>query len=130
MKRRAFIKGAVSAAVAASLPGGDGVALNSIAHPQYTYKTFKTAEYWGPSIVTTMDTAQRMANALAKSILEVKDMSAVNVFHRGLSASSLEEIEVEIDNDKRRTKIAISHSRRIAMQASERRRNWIPIPSG
>ncbi len=50
--RRQFIKGAVAAAVAASLPVpvGDGVALQSMAHPSfygatpiYTYKTYDFA---------------------------------------------------------------------------------------
>jgi hypothetical protein len=33
MKRRTFIKGGFAVAVSAALPAGDGVALESIAHP-------------------------------------------------------------------------------------------------
>jgi hypothetical protein len=80
MKRRTFIRGAISAAVAASLPGGDG----------YTYRTYETAEYWGPSVVTMMEPAQRMANALARSMMQTKEMVGANVFNRGGSTDELE----------------------------------------
>ena len=80
MKRRTFIKGAVSAAVAASISGGDGIELMSISHPmrecsfchglngdhftwcndvnplKYTHKTFRVGHDWtfNGKPVTTM----------------------------------------------------------------------------
>jgi hypothetical protein len=72
VKRRTFIRGAIATAVSAALPGGDG----------YTYRTYETAEYWGPSIVTMIDPAQRMANALARSMMQTKEMVAANVLNR------------------------------------------------
>lgn len=80
MKRRTFIKGAVSAAVAASLPGADGIELNSIAHPihpdvaLYTTKTY--------SIATEGMDGQRMANALAKSMMQTMEITSANVFNK------------------------------------------------
>lgn len=90
MKRRQFIKGAVSVAVAASLPGGDGVELYSIAHPvhpdvltwrdiklttEYTYETFAVAN-------RPVEMGQRYAKALARSMMQTKEIVAANVFDR------------------------------------------------
>lgn len=99
MKRRTFIQGAVAAAVSAAIPGtGDGVSLFSATHPAYTYKTYETAEYFGPSIVSMMEPAQRMANALARSMMQTREQVMANVLNRAfdLSPASLEEIEVDI----------------------------------
>jgi hypothetical protein len=98
MKRRQFIKGAVAAAVAASFPGGDGVVLYSATHPmrecsfchglngdhftwcndvnplKYTHKTYALA-------TEGMD-GQRMANALAKSMMQTMEITSANVFDR------------------------------------------------
>jgi len=98
MKRRTFIKGAVSVAVAASIPGGDGVELYSIAHPmrecsfchglngdhftwcndvnplKYTHKTYAIA-------TEGMDGA-RMARALAHSMTQTREIVAANVFNQ------------------------------------------------
>jgi hypothetical protein len=80
MKRRTFIKGAVSAAVAASIPSGDGVELYSIAHPihpdvvKYTHKTYAIA-------TEGMDGA-RMAAALARSMTQTKEIVSANVFNK------------------------------------------------
>lgn len=71
MKRRTFIRGAIATAVSAAIPGSE-----------YTYRTYETAEYWGPSIVTMIDPAQRMANALARSMMQTKEMVAANVLNR------------------------------------------------
>lgn len=93
MKRRQFIKGAVSAAVAASIPGGDGVELYSISHPVHpdvlTYRDIKfTTEY----TYETYDFAThgtRMAQALAHSMMQTakeniltKEIVAANVFNK------------------------------------------------
>ncbi len=43
--RRQFLRGAVSAAVAASLPGGDGVALYSATHPQLSANEWQPLGY-------------------------------------------------------------------------------------
>lgn len=88
MRRRQFILGAVAAAVNAALPGGDGVTLQSMAHPSagfglaplkaegasiaYDYQTFKIADPSGT----------RYAAALAKSMLETKEISIANTFER------------------------------------------------
>lgn len=81
--RRQFIRGAVSAAVAASLPGGDGVELYSTTHPgwgtansdinavKYTYKTYGFATE-----------GTRMHEALARSMMQTKEIVAKNVLER------------------------------------------------
>lgn len=103
MKRRAFIKGAVSAAVAASLPGGDGVELNSIAHPTWNvidppppaFLPFVTDNDTG-IFSTSGDKLElvsggvRMAEALVKSLNETREMVGLNVFHRGGSTDETE----------------------------------------
>ena len=79
MKRRTFIKGAVSVAVAASLPGSE-----------YTHKTFRTARQWsrnGETFKTFMpldhELSERMIEALCRSMMQTKEIVAANVFHRG-----------------------------------------------
>ena len=106
--RRKFIQGAVSVAVAASLPGGDGVVLNSIAHPvptlhwngvtiktEYTYKTYDFATH-----------GTRLHEALARSMMQTRELVAKNVLGKmfpevelrtPFDLAALEEIEVEID---------------------------------
>lgn len=74
MDRRKFIKGAVAAAVAAAIPVGDGVELYSIAHPQYTHKTYAIA-------TEGMDGA-RMAAALARSMMQTREIVTVNVLNK------------------------------------------------
>ena len=105
--RRKFIQGAISAAVAASLPGGDGVALYSAKHPSapallplvndpntgfYTNSTYDFATH-----------GTRMAQALAHSMMQTakeniltKEIVAANVFNRAFDPSSLENIEIDI----------------------------------
>lgn len=68
MNRRSFIKGTVAAAVAAALPGGDGVALYSAAHP--------------PALVTEHMDGARMAAALARSMMQTKEVITVNILNR------------------------------------------------
>ena len=77
--RRKFIQGAVSAAVAASLPA-----------PEYTHKTFRTARQWsrnGETFKTFMpldhELSERMIEALCRSMMQTKEIVAANVFHRG-----------------------------------------------
>ncbi len=95
MKRRIFIKGAVSVAVAASLPGGDGVELNSIAHPihpdvvKYTHKTYRIGHQWtfeGKPVTTMVpegrEFTERMATAIARSMAQTKERVAADVFNR------------------------------------------------
>lgn len=72
--RRKFIQGAISVAVAAALPGGDGVSLYSAKHPEYTYKTYGLA-------TEGMDGA-RMAAALARSMMQTKEIVAKNVLEK------------------------------------------------
>ncbi len=81
--RRQFLRGAVSAAVAASLPGGDGVELYCARHPgwgtansdinplKYTYKTYDFATE-----------GTRMHEALARSMMQTKEIVAKNVLDR------------------------------------------------
>ncbi len=91
--RRRFIQGAVAVAVSAALPGGDGVALQSIAHPTiYKYKTY------GIATEHTRDLGCQMARALARSMMQTRDVTLANVLNRtfDLSPVSLERIEVDI----------------------------------
>ena len=104
--RRQFIRGAVAAAVAASLPGGDGVALYSAKHPlihtansdinalKYTYKTYDFA---------TKGT--RMHLALQRSMQQTREVVARNVLSKmfpeaelctPFDLAALEELEVDI----------------------------------
>lgn len=95
--RRQFIRGAVAVAVSAALSGGDGVVLQSIAHP-YTYRTYKTDVLYRSTPVPR-DLGCQMARALARSMLQTRDVMTTNVLNRafiGLSPASLEIIEVDI----------------------------------
>lgn len=90
MKRRTFIKGAVAAAVSAALPGGDpfyGTANSDINQLSYVHKTYALAT---PGI-----DGQRMAAALARSIMQTREVVAANVFN---SAFSRGIIDVRVDN--------------------------------
>jgi hypothetical protein len=69
VKRRTFIKGAVAAAVSAALP-----ALPSDGY-QYTYQTFKVASPAGT----------RYAAALARSMMQTREIVAANVFERAFA---------------------------------------------
>ncbi len=95
MKRRTFIKGAVSVAVAASLSGADGIELNSIAHPihpdvvKYTHKTVRIGHEWtfNGQPVTTMvpeghEFTERMVEALARSMSQTKERVTADVLNR------------------------------------------------
>ncbi len=75
MDRRKFIKSAVAAAVVAAIPVGDGVELYSIAHPEYTYKTY------GTSTMPTRDLGCQMARALARSMMQTKEQVTANVLN-------------------------------------------------
>jgi len=65
MKRRVFIKGAVAAAVAAALPATSGAV-------EYTHQTFKLGT----------DSGARYAAALARSMMQTREVVAANVFNR------------------------------------------------
>lgn len=80
MDRRKFIKGAVAAAVAAAIPVGDGVSLYSIAHPEYTYKTYETDVLYKATPVPR-DLGCQMARALARSMMQTKEIVARNVLN-------------------------------------------------
>lgn len=77
MDRRKFIKGAVATAVAAAIPVGDGVELYSIAHPEYTHKTYALATEHMPR-----DLGCQMARALARSMMQTKEIVARNVLNQ------------------------------------------------
>lgn len=131
MKRRAFIKGALGMAASTMVPGGDGVALESIAHPSDAWNVMDPPPPAFLPFVTDNDTGifstsgdkleivtggVRMAKALAKSMNETREQMMANVLNRAfdLSPTSLEEIEVDIkrggSSDKFRTRIADSDS--------------------
>lgn len=85
MKRRTFIKGAVSAAVAASIPAsacgycggvfGDHFTWCNDVNPlKYTHKTY--------AIATEGMDGQRMAKALAFSMRQTREIVAANVFNQ------------------------------------------------
>jgi hypothetical protein len=77
MDRRKFIKGTVAAAVAAAIPVGDGVELYSIAHPEYTYKTYKITTEHMPR-----DLGCQMARALARSMMQTREIVGANVLNK------------------------------------------------
>lgn len=109
MKRRTFIKGAVAVAVSAALPGGDGVALNSVAHPTPALLPFVSDTDTG-IFSTSGDKLElvsggvRMAKALAESMKQTREVIAANVLnnifpeyeYRTFHTGTLEEIEVDI----------------------------------
>lgn len=80
MKRRTFIKGAVAAAVTAALPATGGAV-------EYTHKTYAFA-------TPGMD-GQRMAAALARSMMQTREVVAANVMNRAFSRGI---IDVRVDN--------------------------------
>ena len=82
--RRQFIKGAVAAAVAASLPGGDGVALDSMAHPRNQLQT--AADLCEASledmIVELNRDGRAVAYRLAWSMKQTKERVVANVLNK------------------------------------------------
>ncbi len=84
MRRRQFILGAVAAAVSTALPAGDGISLQSMAHPVGFGLAPLKAE--GASIAYDLNEANleeigiRYANALARSMGQTKERVAANVF--------------------------------------------------
>jgi len=100
MKRRTFIKGAVSAAVATALPAAtcsycDGVGgyhfswCNDVNPLKYTYNTFRVGHEWtfeGKSITTMVpknhEFTERMVEALARSMSQTRERVAADVFNR------------------------------------------------
>ena len=110
--RRKFIKGAISAAVAASLPGGDGVALYSAKHPPLNpadYLTGSDAWYLADKYTHTTykfaTEGTRLHEALARSMMLTRDAVAKRVLGKAFpevelrtpfDLSSLEEIEIDI----------------------------------
>jgi len=76
VKRRAFIKGAVAAAVSAALPGSANpyLSANEWQPMGYTHKTYALA-------TEGMD-GSRMAAALARSMMQTKEAVTANVFNR------------------------------------------------
>jgi hypothetical protein len=108
VKRRTFIKGAVAAAVATSLPGGDGVALQSATHPAPAllpmFGDADTGIFSPSSDHLSLVTGERYAKALAQSMKQTREQVTANVLNKvfkmettfDLSPASLEEIEVDI----------------------------------
>ena len=99
--RRQFLRGAVSAAVAASLPGGDGVALYSAKHPYFPtansdINPLKYIEQ-GPRpvflpFVTDNDTGMFRTGADTLKLV----VGGIERLALPFDQSSLEEIEIEI----------------------------------
>jgi len=84
--RRKFIQGAVSAAVAASLPAGDGVVLESITHPALKHLAHPPV----PKFIFNSDPNHGFYGVSGDHLRLV-----VGGIER---LSSLEEMEVEIDD--------------------------------
>jgi hypothetical protein len=91
MRRRTFIKGAVAAAVAASIPGAANpyLSANEWQPAGYTYKTFRTARQWtyeGRSVMTMVpeghELTNRMIEALCRSMAQTKERVAADIFNR------------------------------------------------
>jgi len=80
--RRKFIQGGFAVAVSAALPGGDGVALESIAHPKYVHKTYDTSWVISKQSLeeSYIDIGARMHAALARSMMQTKENVAARVF--------------------------------------------------
>lgn len=105
--RRQFLRGTVSAAVAASLPGGDGVALESAKHPAPALLPMvgdaDTGMFSpsGDTLSFVVDGVER-ARSLARSMSGTRERIAADVMNRvfdldtPFDLSSLEEIEVDI----------------------------------
>lgn len=84
MKRRTFIKGAFAVGVSAAIPissVGDGVALDSSAHP-YNYKTYQKGFVISRQLLedSYVDIGARMHAALAESLRQTKKNVAARVF--------------------------------------------------
>lgn len=106
--RRKFIQGAVSAAVAASLPGSDGVALESIAHPAPAILPLVNDPNTGIYTNSTYAFATegtRLHEALARSMMQTRDVVAKRVLGKAFpeaelrtpfDLAALEEIEIDI----------------------------------
>jgi len=86
MKRRTFIKGAVSAAVAASIPGGDGVELYCARHPVPAYSFTNDLDTGifveGGDQISFVVQGRKMHEALARSMMQTKEIVAKNVLGR------------------------------------------------
>lgn len=70
MDRRSFIQGAFAVAAAAAIPVGDGVELQCIPHPTTNI------------LVTPEEMGQKMARALARSMMQTREIVARNVLNR------------------------------------------------
>jgi hypothetical protein len=81
MKRRTFIKGGFAVAVSAALPAGDGVVLDSTAHP-YNYTTHDMGFAISREALeeSYVDIGARMHAALARSMMQTKENVAARVF--------------------------------------------------
>ena len=75
--RRAFIKGAVAVAVTAALPGGAAnpyLSANEWQPMGYTHKTY--------ALATEGMNGQRMAAALARSMMQTREIVGANILNR------------------------------------------------
>ncbi len=100
--RRQFLRGAVSAAVAASLPAsGDGVELYSATHPTPAILPFTgdtDTGIFSPSsdhlrlVAGGVSEAniEKLCISMARTIHQTKEMVAANVFHRGGSTNEID----------------------------------------
>ena len=82
MDRRTFIRGAVAVAVAAALPGGNGVALQSIAHPTTNMLITPAALSEASLESMVIEIANSRAKALAHSMMQTREIVARNVLSR------------------------------------------------
>jgi len=79
--RRSFIKGGFAVAVAAAIPGSDGVVLDSSAHP-YNYKTYHKGFVIARRTLEDayIDVGTRMHAALARSMMQTKENVAARIW--------------------------------------------------
>jgi len=96
--RRQFLRGAVSVAVAASIPGGDGVALYSAKHPIPALLPMvgdADTGIFSPNADSISfhpiphEMSERMVEALCKSLMETKEIVGANVFNRAFPKGDL-----------------------------------------
>lgn len=79
--RRSFIQGGFAVLASAAVPGGDGVVLDSSAHP-YNYRTYNTGFAISRQSLeeSYIDIGARLHAALARSMMQTKEHVAVRVF--------------------------------------------------
>jgi len=95
--RRQFLRGAFSAAVAASIPGGDGVALNSATHPPLNLADYLTdSDAWYLKDVAPTPVFLPFVSDRDTGMFRAGDDTLKLVVGGVRRLSSLEELEIDV----------------------------------